>query len=131
MAFGEAKIPTVRRIGPHNQDLLSVLIGNMLGDGSAQFRSGSPRFALHMSGGHMEYLYRLHAFYSQRGYCSYVVPTIKPQAPQANGKIYYSGKFYLFTFASLRWVYDMFYLKGVKRIPANIGEFLTPLGLAI
>jgi hypothetical protein len=32
MAFGAPKIPSINRIGPHNIDFISVLIGNLLGD---------------------------------------------------------------------------------------------------
>ena len=52
----KAKIPTIKRIGPHNRDYFSVLIGNLLGDGHSELRSGNLIFYLHMSGGHMEYL---------------------------------------------------------------------------
>jgi quinol-cytochrome oxidoreductase complex cytochrome b subunit len=29
---GKPKIPTIKRIGPHNWDVISVLIGGLLGD---------------------------------------------------------------------------------------------------
>ena len=42
--LGKSKISTRQRIGPHNLDILSVLVGNLLGDGHGELRSGSPRF---------------------------------------------------------------------------------------
>ncbi len=132
MAFGAPKIPSINRIGPHNIDFISVLIGNLLGDAHGEQRSGNPRFSWSMSKSHMEYLYWLHDFYSERGYCSKTKPIIKAQAPQKNGKIYYGGKFNLYIFSSQRWVYDMFYTNnGIKIIPSNIADYQTPLTLSI
>jgi len=33
LAFISSKISALKRIGPHNIDVISVIIGNMLGDG--------------------------------------------------------------------------------------------------
>lgn len=132
MAFGASKIPSKNRIGPHNIDLQSVLIGNLLGDGHGKQRNGNPRFTQHMSKSNMEYLYWQHGFYSERGYSSIIKPNIKPQAPKKKSKIYYSGKLNLYTFSSQRWVYDMFYNdKKVKIIPLNIADYQNPLSQAI
>lgn len=45
LPFGQSKLKTIQRIGPHNIDLISVLMGNMLGDSHGELRSGAPRFS--------------------------------------------------------------------------------------
>jgi hypothetical protein len=41
-----------------------------------------------------------------------------------NNKIYFSGKFNTYTFSSLKWFYDLFYLNhDIKDLPTNIKEF--------
>lgn len=128
--LGKSKISTRQRIGPHNLDILSVLVGNLLGDGHGELRSGSPRFTQHMSSRNMEYLYWLHNFYHIRGYCSSNVPKFKPQIGK-KGKVYFSGKLNTYSFSSLLWLYEMFYVENVKIIPRDLSPFLTPLALAI
>jgi len=115
----------LKRIGPHNIDVISVLVGNLLGDSHSELRSGSPRFSLHMSFRNREYLNWLHTFFADRGYGSKIRPVFKKQIGK-NGKIYYSGKFNLYTFSSLRWLYDLFYIEKKKRIPTIIKDLLTP-----
>jgi hypothetical protein len=44
------------RIGPHNKDIISVLVAKLLGDGHAEKRSNSIRFSIHMSSKNIEYL---------------------------------------------------------------------------
>ena len=39
LPFNLPKTPAIKRIGPHNIDVISVIIGNMLGDGWAENRS--------------------------------------------------------------------------------------------
>jgi hypothetical protein len=46
-------------------------------------------------------------------------------------KKYYGYEFNTYTFRSFDWIYNMFYKKGKKRIHPNLGDYLTPLALAI
>jgi hypothetical protein len=46
-----------QRIGPHNEDVISVLVGLMLGDGFAEKRGNSVRFTIHMSAKNIAYLH--------------------------------------------------------------------------
>ena len=127
---GPPKISTSSRIGPHNIDIISVLVGNQQGDGYGELRSGSPRFSIHMGSPNMEYLYWLHRFYSERGYCSAIVPTFKIQIGKGS-ILYRSARFHTYTFSSLLWLYELFYIDKVKIMPSNIADYLTPLALAI
>lgn len=46
-------------------------------------------------------------------------------------KVYSGYEFTMFSFSSLVWIHDLFYVNGVKIVPANLGLFFTPLTLAI
>ena len=59
------------RIGPHNEEIISVLIGLLLGDGYANNRTGEGvRIAIKQSIIHKEYLFLLFKFFQERGYCT-------------------------------------------------------------
>lgn len=46
------------RIGPHNEDVISVLIGSLIGDSYASYRSGEgTRFCYRQSEKHIYYLF--------------------------------------------------------------------------
>jgi hypothetical protein len=83
-----------------------------------------------MSSKNMAYLNWLHKFYSTLGYCTSSPIKYKPQIGKL-GKINYSGKLNLYTFSSLKWVYDLFYSNGIKQIPKDIYKYLDPLTIAI
>jgi hypothetical protein len=126
-------IRAVNRIGPHNEDVLSVIIGSLLGDSYANKRSGEGvRLCYRQSVRHKEYLFWLYTFFYDRGYTSNLMPrqytrTIKSQ----EGKVYYGYEFNTFTFRSFSWIHDIFYTNGRKVLPQNIYEYLTPLALAV
>jgi ubiquinol-cytochrome c reductase cytochrome b subunit len=114
------------RIGPHNIDVLSILVGSLLGDGWGEKRSNSTRFHIHCSAKNVEYIMWLHKYLSQKGYCSTVKPKILKQIGE-NGNIYYSIKIRTWSFTSLNYIYDSFYLDMVKVVPSL--EFLNQLKL--
>jgi len=128
-----SNIRAINRIGPHNEDVLSVIIGSLLGDAYANKRSGEGiRICYRQSCQHKEYLFWLYTFFYNRGYTSNLQPrqytrTIKSK----EGKIYYGFEFNTFTFRSFNWIHKMFYKNGIKVVPLNIYEYLTPLALAV
>jgi len=130
LPFNSPKIPALNRIGPHNLDIISVIVGNILGDGWGENRAGNTRFHIHMGSPNVEYLMLLHKFYSERGYCSAQKPKLKPNIGKEN-KVYFSYKFRTWTYSSWNWLYDGFYQNKIKIIPSNIDQLLTPLALAI
>jgi len=83
-----------------------------------------------MGSPNMEYLYCLHNFYSERGYCSTTVPQFQIRIGRG-GTHYRSANFNTYTFSSLLWLYELFYIDRVKVMPSNIIDYLTPLALAI
>jgi hypothetical protein len=57
LPFGDNKVRTINRIGPHNQEILSVLVGATLsGFAHGELRNGYPRFSIHKSSNNREYL---------------------------------------------------------------------------
>jgi LAGLIDADG DNA endonuclease family/Cytochrome C oxidase subunit II, transmembrane domain len=120
------------RIGPHNQDVISVLIGSLLGDGYCNKRliEGS-RIYFRQSYKHKDYLFWLYDFFYTRGYCSNSKPRIYTRKLKNSDNIYTGYEFNTYTFRSLDWIYKLFYHKGKKVINKNIEKYITPLSLAI
>lgn len=126
------------RIGPHNIDILSIIIGSVLGDThlGKNKRGKGTRIEFAQSNKNVEYLMWFHNYLSVRGYCNARRPELKKNIGK-NGEIYYYYKINSYTYTSFNWLHDMFYSfnllqnKWVKVIPLNIGEYLTPLALAI
>ncbi len=127
---------SVERIGPHNIDILSIIIGSLLGDGHLEKRRQGlgTRIKFEQSSDNVEYLMWFHSYLSQRGYCNTNKPKLKIRI-RKNGTIYYHYSINSFTFSSLNWIHLMFYkeIEGryIKIIPLNIEQFLSPISLAI
>lgn len=124
------KIRASSRIGPHNQDILSVIIGSLLGDGYANARTiEGTRISYRQSEVHKEYLFWLYQFFLQKGYCSNLEP--RKYTRKLKGKEFYGYEFNTFTFRSFNWIHKLFYKKGVKYINPNLELYITPLALAV
>lgn len=127
-------VKTKYRIGPHNEDVISVIIGSLLGDayGNRKYLEGTRIYFRHNIK-FKEYLFWLYEFFNIRGYCSNSKPKKFIKLLKFNSKIkkYYGYEFNTYTFKSFDWLYKMFYRKGKKRIHVNLGKYLTPLALAI
>ena len=126
----ERKLRATSRIGPHKKQVLSLLVGNLLGDSWGEKRYNSSRFHIYTSSKQIEYLYWLHKIYSQAGYCNPKRPQITPRIEKGN-KLRYVIRFRLYSFSSLNWLYDAFYVDKVKRVSPLIGEWLDAQALAI
>lgn len=130
LPFNLPRTPALKRIGPHNEDVFSVLIGNILGDGWAEKRVNSTRFHIHMSSRNVEYLMWLHSFFSSRGYCSPSKPKLIKSIQKGN-KVYFSYRFRTWSYVSFNWIHSSFYINGSKQVPPFISDLLTPMALAI
>jgi|SRR5882762_1035503 len=128
------------RIGPHNLDVISVLVGCLLGDAYAvknkKYLPGTTgtKFRFKQSGRHKAYLFFLYEFFENRGYCTNSGPreykTIHIKAANTKPKTYYGYEFDTFTFSSLNWLYDLFYVNGIKMISTETMNYLTPMSIA-
>nr|YP_009710606.1 LAGLIDADG homing endonuclease [Amanita bisporigera]QFZ98554.1 LAGLIDADG homing endonuclease [Amanita bisporigera] len=124
------KTRAIKKIGPHNQDVISVIIGSLLGYSYGEKHGEGTRLSFQQEDSNMEYLMWFHKFFSERGYCSHIKPKFEKRIGK-KGKIIYFYRLKTFTFTSFNWIREMFYKNGIKIVPLNIGEFLTPLVLAI
>lgn len=129
---GISKLKGIHRIGPHNFDILSIIFGSLLGDAHAEKRSdnGGTRISFYQESTHVTFLLWLHNFFSIRGYCNSIIPSIATRLG-LHGVVRQIIRFHTWTYTSFNWIYDLFYVKGVKVVPYNIAEYLTPLALAV
>lgn len=130
------KLTSKERIGAHNIDIISMIIGSTLGDSHLEKRKNGigTRVIFEQSNRNVEYLMWFHSYFSNRGYCSSIKPKLKIRIKQ-EGKVYYQYRVSSYTFSSFNWIHEMFYKlvdgKYIKFVPLNIEEYLTPLALAI
>ena len=121
-----------RRIGPHEEKVISVLIGSILGDSHLEKREKGigTRIIFEQCNRNIEYIMWFHKFFYTRGYCTPNKPKLTSRIKKGN-KVFYQYRVSSYTFTSFNWLHDMFYKKSIKIIPINIGEYITPLSLAI
>jgi hypothetical protein len=136
-----------KRIGVHHKHVISVLIGNLLGDGFAEKRSNTTRFHFRMGSINAEYIFGVHSFLKEKGYCSTAKPRVKRRIVR-NNNVYFSIKFRTFSFSGLNYIYDLFYVKqnvlaetssklerdksfSKKVVPKNISILLTEKAFAV
>jgi len=144
LPFNKARTRAINRIGPHNIDVLSVLVCGMLGDWWADVintqNGTSVRFNVEQGISNSAYIHHLTDIFHNWGYSSFLVPKLIKKSESINDKrlnksvIRFNYRLSLFTFSSLTWIYDSFYTKingiTVKKVPVWIEEFITPIGLA-
>ena len=93
------------RIGPHHEDVISVIVGSLLGDGYANKRSvEGTRLCYRQSIVHKDYLFWLYEFFYSRGYVA------KNSIINKNSE--YS--FNLYTFRSFNFIHKLFFKKKNK-----------------
>jgi ubiquinol-cytochrome c reductase cytochrome b subunit len=129
-----------KRIGPHNIDIISIIVGSTLGDTHLEKRQNKngagTRIIFEQSNKNVEYLMWFHSYLSHRGYCNEKKPILHKRI-RKNGEVFFHYRINSYTFSSLNWIHNMFYIfndinnKDIKIIPSNIEEYLTPLALAI
>lgn len=137
------RLDSTQRIGPHNIDILEIVIGSLLGDGSMEKDnklSPACRFAFQQEKPNSEYLLWLHAEIAKLGYCKPNIPQIMSRLGE-NGSMRYSIRFRTYTYSSFNWIYEGFYKTDInltnnktirrKIVPEFIKDYLTPRALAI
>jgi ubiquinol-cytochrome c reductase cytochrome b subunit len=127
-----SKIKAIKRIGPHNYNILSLLFGSLLGDGYAEYRKQGKgtRFTFYQEDSHVSYLLWLHALIANLGYCEPTPPQIQSRLGKG-GRVRKVIRFHTWTYSSFNWVQELWYGTGNKRVPLNIKYYLSPLALAI
>lgn len=130
LPFSTPRVPSHKRIGPHDFEVLSLLIGSLLGDGHMERDGNGSRFAFYQDKCHGEYLLWLHHRLFNLGYCKLQIPAIQTRL-SVSGNLRYYFRFRTFTFSSFNWIYEAFYINNRKILPQFISEYLSPLTLAI
>lgn len=120
-----------QRIGPHSQEIISLLVGTLLGDSYAEKRSGSTRISFKQTSKHAGYLHWFHQFLAEQGYCNPLKPVLRKTIGK-NSQTYFFYRINTYSFKSLNFLRELFYdNNGVKIVPSNISDLLTPLALAV
>jgi len=143
LPINKSRTKAILRIGPHNKEILDIIVCGMLGDFWADTIPGktlnSTRIQLEQSIINSAYIHYLTLYFYNLGYCARPVPVLvtKTNKNTASGfkEKTFNYRLTLFTFTSLTWIFDSFYTKAdgnpkKKRVPFFISEYLTPIGLA-
>jgi ubiquinol-cytochrome c reductase cytochrome b subunit len=131
-----ARGSTFERIGPHNEEIISILVGSLLGNAHAEKRSQRTRIHFNKSSNNLEYVEWLHSKLVAGGYCH------KKDLLEYRGMKNKMIKFNTFSFSSLNFLYDLFYdrldpVKPIsrKRMSRNymfqLEDLFTPLAFAV
>jgi ubiquinol-cytochrome c reductase cytochrome b subunit len=130
------KLKSIERIGPHNIDIISIIMGSTLGETHLEKRNKGigTRIKFEQSNKNVEYLMWFHNYLASRGYCNNQIPKLDIRIKQ-KGEVFYHYRINSYTYSSFNWIHEMFYKvvdnKFIKIVPLNIEKYLTPLALAI
>lgn len=127
--FVTARVPAQKRVGPHSWHFCQIAIGLLLSDAYAEKHGLGVRLSFKQSSKHKSFFNQVaNEFYSM-GYIG--SNTFQPRITtdsKGNKHLYY--KFNTFTFSSLFWLHELFYVDGVKVIKPELKKYITPLSLA-
>lgn len=107
-----------------------VIIGLLLGDLNVRKKSISHNAHLYFVQGLIHEGYILHLYELFKDFCYSATKYSDPKPDRRTGKIYSSVYFYTYSLPCFNKYHELFYVNGVKKIPLNIGDLLTPLALA-
>jgi hypothetical protein len=129
--FFSMKLKSEERIGPHDLDVLSLIVGSLLINSYLEKREHGLgiRIIFIKCSNNVEYLMWFHSFLAKKGYCSSKKPKLSKLIGVGN-KVLFVYSFKSYSFSSFNWLFDMFYRDNIKIIPRNLDKYLTPLALA-
>lgn len=111
-----------------SDELKQILVGLILGDLHMDKQPINVRLMFKQGIIHKDYLMHLYEIFS--GYCSNR-PKFTNAAPDKRTGVVYTGIWFnTYSLPCFIELYNLFYKGGVKTVPSNIFELLTPLGLA-
>lgn len=100
------------RYGPHNFDILFIILGSLLGDANASRNKHSTRIRFFQSGKNVDFLLHLWRKFSHQGYCSDVQPKVTSYVEKGTGIIRYKCFFNTYSYVSYNWIYYSFYMQS-------------------
>lgn len=130
LPFNTRSVGADKRIGPHSSNFYFLIFGSLLGDSSAEKHGNGTRIVLQQESSNVEYLIWFWKQLADMGYCSTERPKLQIRTAK-DGKVRYYYKIRTWSFSSFNWIHDVFYPNGVKIVPSCIGDYLTPLALAV
>ena len=117
------------RIGPHNLNIMSLIIGSLLSNSYLEKRGCGIRIIFTKCSNNVEYLMWFHSVLFNVGYCSKAKPKLFKLIGKYN-KVLFIYSFKSYSFSSFIWLYNMFYRDNLKIIPRYLDGYFTPLALA-
>lgn len=131
---------SLKRIGPHNEDIISLIIGSTLGDSHLEKRKSGKgtRVIFEQCSKNVEYLMKFHKILSISGYCRIEKPILKKRISIGNNVLFFY-RINSYTFNSFNWIHNLLYKqnltnegkeKYIKYINPLIINYITPMTLA-
>nr|QWC53661.1 LAGLIDADG homing endonuclease [Rhizoctonia solani] len=115
---------------PLSSELKNILVGLTLGDLHIFKHPKGVNTNLYFEQGLVHEAYLMHLYNLFELYCL-SVPKISHRLPdKRTGKVYSRIRFQTRSLPCFTEFYNLFYYEGKKIIPRNLGDLLTPLGLA-
>jgi len=109
-SMSSPRVQSTLRIGPHNKDIINLIIASLLGNGSMENFEKGYRLTYYQPNFNGEYLLWLHQFVSNLGYCKPAIPQIFVIPPQGfQRKLRYSFRFKTYSYSSFQWIFEGFY----------------------
>ena len=143
------KVMSHERIGPHNLDAISLIIGSLLSNSYLEKRESGLgiRVVFIKFSNNVEYLIKVYSMLARAGYCNFNRPRLYKLIGKGNEVFFLlSFKTYSFSTRHFNWIYDLFcpprtppFLcfngDGLENNPRifseqNLYNLLTPLALA-
>lgn len=126
--FNKPSTKSIKRIGPHNKDVYSIIFGSLLGDGYAEKRAGGTRIQFAQENTHGAYALWLAQQLAERGYRSTQPVEISTRLG-VGGKVRSLYRFRTYTFSSFNMFHEMFYCQKTLSLEPNTiaaGETINP-----
>lgn len=124
------KVPSVKRIGPHNKGILEFIYGSLQGDGYLESHGNGCRLCLQQEDSHKDYLMWSYNYLLKHGYTKDKLPIIRNRIGN-KGKLRYYISSKTFTYSNLNYLKSIWYISGKKVLPYDISYFQSPLALSI
>jgi hypothetical protein len=93
------RIPALKRIGPHNKNIIQFIYGSLLGDGYLEHHGNGTRLCLQQEDSHKDYLFWLHNYLAFLGYTNPNIPLIQSRIG-SKGKLRYLLRFKTWTYTN-------------------------------
>jgi hypothetical protein len=109
-------------------NLHEIIIGTSLGDLNISKNYTNAR--LNFEQGLINEAYITHLYDLFKDYCNSPLINKARKPDYRTGKVYTRVYFNTYSLPCFNYYHELFYVNGVKVIPLNLGELLTPIGLA-